>query len=445
MNRLSLTSRIFVVILAVQLLLLGALAAASLDNIRREIATETRIATETARALVLATIGTLQGAVPPDRLMAALPERLVPPRHVRIAILDARDGALREPDFPAGRPGHAPGWFGRLVAPAPHETRVMVNLEGRRRGIVVISADPSAEIATMWQTGRALLGLTALAAMAQLLLIPLAVRRSLRPVATVAARLADLARGDLTARMGPVPQPDLAPLAEGVDRLGAALEQADAERARLQRQVVGRGDDERKAIARDLHDEMGPCLFGLRVEAEALREAATTPRIAGHAEAIHRIAEEIARVNRALLDDLRPAAIGMLPLSSVLQEYVAELSRRFPGIDLRLEIAPDLAEPDEATALTLFRVLQEGTTNAMRHSGAGRVTIRLWTDPAHWRMMLTDDGQGLAPDSREGTGLTGMRERITLLGGTLKLASNETGTTIEARLPRLQAGRNPWN
>ncbi len=84
-------------------------------------------------------------------------------------------------------------------------------------------------------------------------------------------------------------------------------------------------------------------------------------------------------------------------------------------------MAAGLPEPDEATALTLFRILQEGTTNALRHARADRVDIRLWTDPAHWRMVLADDGVGMAPDRREGTGLTGMRERITLLGGTLRL------------------------
>ena len=225
------------------------------------------------------------------------------------------------------------------------------------------------------------------------------------------------------------------PIAAGVDDLAQALARAQADRARLQRRVVTRGDEERKAVARDLHDEMGPCLFGLRVEADALREAAPTPAIAAHAQAIARIAEEIARVNRALLGDLRPAAIGQLPLAAVLADYVADLGRRFPDLEIGLDLAPGLPEPDEATALTLFRILQEGTTNALRHAGASRVSVRLWTDLAHWRMELRDNGRGMAPGAREGTGLTGMRERITLLGGDLRLFSGAGGTTIAASLP----------
>lgn len=438
MMRLSLTTRVLLVILAVQASLLAALAAANIGNLRREIATETRLAAQTARSLVLATIGTMQDAVPDDRLMAMLPERLVPPRHTRISVLDAREGAVRHPPVPAEAHGTVPAWFAALVMPEPQATRLPVILGGRPRGVVHIAADPGAEIAAAWRELRLVLGLTGGAALLQALLILIATRHALRPVEGIAARLAELSRGDLSARVGPLPQPDLAPLARGVDRLADTLEQAQADRARLQRQVVRRGDDERKAIARDLHDEMGPCLFGLRVEADALRDRADTPDIAEHAASIAGIAEEIARVNRALLDGLRPAAIGQLPLGTVLADYVADLARRFPETAIALEIAADLPEPDEAVALTLFRILQEGTTNALRHAGARQISIRLWTDPAHWRIILTDDGAGFAPRSREGTGLTGMRERITLLGGTLRLSSDARGTTIEASLPRLQ-------
>ena len=84
----------------------------------------------------------------------------------------------------------------------------------------------------------------------------------------------------LAARAGAVTTPDLVPLAADVDRLGAALGAAEAERARLSRQVVGRGDQERKAIARDLHDEYGPCLFALRVEAQAIRDRSPDPAAA---------------------------------------------------------------------------------------------------------------------------------------------------------------------
>ncbi|MDB6178938.1 histidine kinase [Paracoccus sp. Z330] len=438
MKKLSLTIRVLIVILAVQAVLFVMLAIANLDGMRREIATETRLATQTARSLVLATIGTMQGSVPDDRLMAMLPERLVPPRHTRIAILDASDGTIRQVGHTGPRNQAAPPWFSRLLAPDPTETRLPVMLRDRLRGFVHIATDSGDEIASAWRDIGKTLGLAALASAVQALLILFAVRAALRPVATITARLSEMSQGDLGARVGPLPQPDLAPLAEGVDHLAASLEQARAERSRLQRQVVSRADDERKAIARDLHDEMGPCLFGLRVEAEALQDRSRTNDDRQSAGAIMAIADQIAGVNRALLNDLRPAAIGQLPLADVLRDYVGDLNRMATETRIELNIAPDLPEPDEPTAITLFRILQEGCTNALRHAHPDRITIRVWTDPAHWRMILTDDGHGLPRQYRPGTGLTGMRERITLLGGSLHLSSEGTGTTIDATLPRRQ-------
>lgn len=440
----TLRARILTLILLVQLGLIALLAAGSLDRLRRDIATETRMGAQTARALVLATIGTMQVAVPPDRIMARLPERLAEPRHARIGILDVLDGTLRQPAGPAGPERAAPGWFAALVAPEPQETRLPVVIDGRPRGYVLITGDPAEGIARAWRDMRDLMVLALATAVLQAGLIAGALAQGLRPVGTIARHLADLTRGDLGARIGPLPQPDLAPLAAHADALARALEQARAERRRLEQQIVARADAERKAIARDLHDEMGPCLFGLRVEADALRAAAPDPATAAAAGQIAQIAEQIARVNRALLDDLRPMAVGQLPLATVLVDYVADLNRRFPDVAVALDVAAGLPEPDEATALTLFRILQEGTTNALRHARAGRIDIRLWTDPAHWRMVLADDGTGPPPDLHEGKGLTGMRERITLLGGSLAIEPGHPGTRLLAQLPRPAAGPAAW-
>ncbi|MDO5704137.1 MAG: histidine kinase [Paracoccus sp. (in: a-proteobacteria)] len=438
MTGLSLQARIAVLIVAVQALLLAGLAAASLNGARRAVLDEVQAGADMARSLVLATVGTMQGAVPPDRLMAQLPERLVAPRHARIVVLDARTGALRSPPGheAVGRP--VPGWFAAAITPPPQETRLPVVIGGRRLGYVFIAADPAAEVAEVWRDARLMIGLTGLAALAQAGLIWLVLRRGLRPLGAISNRLADLTRGDLTARVGPVGTPDLAALADRVDRLADALQQADADRARLSRQVVTRGDDERKAIARDLHDEFGPCLFALRVEADALRQHTDDPAIAAHAEALTAIADQIGRVNRALLDGLRPMAVGHLPLATVLADYIADLARRFPDMIFDLDLPPGLPEPDEATALTLFRIMQEGTTNALRHSGASRVTVRLRRDPAQWLMTIADDGRGIGPDARPGTGLSGMRERVILLGGALDISRAKVGTEIRASLPAVE-------
>ena len=127
-------------------------------------------------------------------------------------------------------------------------------------------------------------------------------------------------------------------------------------------------------------------------------------------------------------------AVGQLPLATVLSDMIDDLSRRHPAIRWTLTLPPDLPEPDEATALTLYRILQEGTTNALRHSGATAVTASVSHDAGGWSVTLSDDGRGLG-GVPEGNGLSGMRERVALLGGSFGMRDSARGVTLHATLP----------
>lgn len=430
----TLTARIVALVLAVQLALTAAVAAFLIDNAREAVAAEVAASMRSARELVLTTIATLIDAVPGERLPAALADRLVEPRHARIMIYDVGASHALTPSRAAPRPDPAPPWFARLIAPRIQSTQFPVVENRNTRGLAVISADPGAEISKIWQNARTLALLLGLAGALQLALTPLILRQGLRPLVRLSGVLNRLARGELTARAGRVGTPDLAPLAKDVDRLAGALSVAQADRARLSRQVVGRGDQERKAIARDLHDEYGPCLFALRVEAAAIRERAADPAIREHADSILAIADEIRRVNTALLSGLRPMALGQLPLATLLADMFDDLAERAPRIDWALTVDPNLPEPDEATALTIYRLLQEGTTNVLRHAGAGRVAARVSHGLGGWTVTLADDGQGLR-GAAEGNGLSGMRERVALLGGSFDVQDGPGGVTLGALLP----------
>lgn len=430
----TLTLRILALVLAVQLALTATVGAMLAANARAAVAAEIDAATRAARELVVTTLATLIGAVPPLQLTAALADRLVQPRHARIMVYDLASGRTLVPAPAVPPPEPAPDWFARLLAPRLQSTQLPVIENRHLRGHVVIAADAGAEIAEVWEDARALALLLALAGLAQLALTPVVLHGGLRPLARISAVLNRLAHGDTGARIGPVDTPDLRPLAADVDRLGAALALAQADRARLSRQVVERGDRERQAIARDLHDEYGPCLFALRVEAAAIRDTAADPVLRDRAQGILAIADQIARVNGALLSGLRPMAVGQLPLATVLSDMFADLAERHGAVAWTLEIPPDLPEPDEAVALTIYRILQEGTTNALRHAGASRVAARVAQGSDGWQVVLSDDGRGFG-GAAEGKGLSGMRERIALLGGSFEVRDGPEGVTIRATLP----------
>ena len=429
----TVTARILALVLAVQLVLVAAVSAIVIGNARGAIAAEVHAGMQAARGLVVATLASLIDEMPPDQLLPALAERMVEPRHARITIYDAVAVHTLPPATAEPRPPPAPAWFVRMLTLPVSATELPVVRNHRSRGLVVVSPDPSAEIAETWDDVRSIGLLLAGALGAQFLLTWLVLRHGLRPLAQLSGVLRRLAGGDLAARAGPVATPDLAPLAADVDRLGAALAQAQSDRARLSRQVVERGDQERKAIARDLHDEYGPCLFALRVEAAAIRDGAADPR--AHAENILAIADQIRQVNGALLSGLRPMAVGHLPFGVVLSDMVDDLAARHEGIAWTLDLHPDpLPEPDEATALTIYRILQEGTTNALRHAGAQSVAASVTRTAQDWTVTLADDGCGLQ-GAPEGNGLTGMRERVALLGGSFGVQDGPRGVTLSAHLP----------
>lgn len=430
----SLTARIVVLVLAVQLALVAALGLLLTASAREAVAAEVAASMRSARELVLTTVAALIDTVPGERLPATLAERVIEPRHVRILIYDAASGQVASPRNAAPRPDPAPEWFTRLLAPQVQSTQLQVVENQAIRGLAMISGDPAAEIARVWDDARALAGLLALAGLAQLAMIWAILRAGLRPLARVSSVLDRLAGGDLDARAGRVRTPDLAPLAADVDRLAQALADAQADRARLSRQVVGRGDQERAAIARDLHDEYGPCLFALRVEAGAIRDSAPNAALRDHAENILTIADQIRQVNSALLSGLRPMALGQLPLATVLSDLFDDLAQRHESIRWSLDLPQDLPEPDEATALTIYRILQEGTTNALRHAGATRIAAAVDHTPQGWTVRLSDDGVGLR-GAPEGNGLSGMRERVGLLGGSFDVQDGARGVTLCATLP----------
>jgi two-component system, NarL family, sensor histidine kinase UhpB len=137
------------------------------------------------------------------------------------------------------------------------------------------------------------------------------------------------------------------------------------------------------------------------------------------------------------LQRLRPPALAELGLSGALNGLVAQLSEHHPEIEIHLAADLDLRPLDESAALTVYRVVQEGLTNALRHAAATRIEVRVTTAKTGvLHIQVADDGQGRADDSKPGFGLAGMGERVWALGGTLRTRNGTNGGFIlEVELP----------
>jgi signal transduction histidine kinase len=205
---------------------------------------------------------------------------------------------------------------------------------------------------------------------------------------------------------------------------------------RLHRSLAA-ADAERRRWARELHDETLQGLAALRVllsvglrgdEPQTLEDAAL--------QAIVYIEQEIANL-RAIISDLRPAALDELGLLSAIESLVErhrERSRFAVELDTALRAPSARLAPDLETVI--YRLLQEALNNAAKHSSADRVQISIEDDRDALVVQVRDDGRGVRPHAEaEGFGLVAMRERVALAGGTLEIESGPGGTLVRARLP----------
>lgn len=203
------------------------------------------------------------------------------------------------------------------------------------------------------------------------------------------------------------------------------------------RYLVGRlfavQEDERRRLARELHDELGQTLNAVKLDALALPESATARRIAGNADHVYRAAADLVR-------NLRPPALDELGLASALQACVARWRASYPDLAVQLSVGGKLDDLGEIMNLAVYRMVQEALTNCVRHAQAGHFYIDLTRAPDDEGSLLLemrDDGRGFVPGMRgAGSGLTGMRERVNLLGGSFELLSEAgQGVTIRIELP----------
>ncbi len=415
-------------------LLLGAVLALGLSlgvalltlHAGARIRAEAEAATRLAQDFAPTALAQAQNAPDPEAELDRLLAQARTFRHLRIFI----EGAEPPPPPAASR---APGWFAALATPRASVARI--EMTGRLHGALLIAANPADEIAEIWEEIVALALGGALVALAAFALVFVVVTRTLAPVSAMAEGLARLERGDRSLRVARGGSPELVAIADGINALAASLAKLDEENHRLLRRMIHVQEDERRDIARDLHDEIGPFLFAIRAGVGALRRKSKSHGFSPDCIRIDAQIAALQQVNRGILARLRPAALEELGLAGALDA----LARRWRESHPRVEVSLDVANCalDEETALAAYRVAQEGLTNALRHSGARHVTIAVAaTKPDGLSIRIADDGAGPKAGWREGLGLRGMSERVGALGGRLTLREGVSkGVVLEAWLP----------
>ena len=441
------------VVAALSAAFLIVLIAAEVESARNSVREEIEAANRVASQLLgrLAAVYSQVGG--PDLVLQFL-QRLGRVRANEVSLQTATGTVIYQSPqatYKAGR--EAPVWFARLLAPQP--ARYSFPLRG---GVMlVVQAQPSRAVLDAWDD------VTRLAAIAAGMFVIVnglafwSVKRALEPFPVIADGLERIERGDLAFRLPQLAGNEAHAIGAAFNRMAQAVQDKvlaerkahDAE-ARLEerREMASLADqrveEERRLIAHELHDEFGQSVTAIRSLALAIagqemagQGGARDPAIGDVARLISDEAARLYDAMHGLIPRLTPLSLDTLGLAGTLENLVRDWQRRHPSIalSLRQELPIELGP---SINLAIYRVVQEGLINALRHAQASRVDIAVQCDDRRITATVTDDGVGLAADwARPGHfGLRGLAERVRQLGGTFDIGNQDgRGVRLTADIP----------
>lgn len=288
--------------------------------------------------------------------------------------------------------------------------------------------------------GELVLGLSLIGVGLSLLVNAVLLRIALGPVRALETTVARIQAGAEGARVPPslVADADLERLILAFNDMLDQLTLARNRSRDTARRALEAQEEERKRIARELHDDTAQALAALRVRLEVARRQPDPDQRDRELEQIRTALGEALEGIRRFARGLRPAALEDAGLAAALQAHI-----RWVGETTTVPIAVELADVrgllTPEVELALYRILQEAIANAVRHAGAGRITLRLRREGGRVRALVADDGRGFDPGevlSGGGLGLFGLRERASYVGGTVEIISRPgAGTRIQVTVP----------
>jgi two-component system sensor histidine kinase UhpB len=443
----SLRTQINLIIAVLMLLFIGTLVYQQIGDTRRGVRDEVE-----GSNLVATHLLTRMSWIYEQGGVAAMMSFLKSVGHVRANDVSLYDPAgqlvYRSPAAAYKADRAAPAWFTALVTPTMAAQEIRVG-----GGSIILRADPSRAILDGWEELLQLLEIGAVLCAALFTAVFWQTRRALGPMRQIVDGLERMERGAYDTRLPPLPGAEARLMSVAFNRMAQAVEEiAAAKRAvseakldleqnrELTRMIQSHVEEERRLIARELHDELGQSItaiksMGLSIvqrcksgDHDVCQAAGMIVDTAAHMyDAVHQ-----------MIPRLRPFALDDFGLGDALQDLVDEARQRNPGVTLSLEIGELPARLGDTLATSAYRIVQESLGNALHHAAASRITVAVRRDGGDLLLQVEDDGCGLPADwQRPGHyGLRGMRERTAALGGRFELATAAAGgVSVLARLP----------
>jgi two-component system sensor histidine kinase UhpB len=357
-------------------------------------------------------------------------------RHLDISIISA-SGELQPQPLAREISTRAPAWFVYLVQAMSVEVSKQLDATGE---MLVIRTNPADEIAEIWRDTKSFMLFLLFVLLPLNGLLFFIIGRWFLPVKLIVAGLDDVEHGNFNGRIPEAALPELKVIVKKLNHLTGVLRASKAENDRLTRHSLQIQEQERRHLARELHDEMGQSVSAIKAIAFSIAERtrAIDGMSAEGAEKIGSITSHMSGHVRSMMQRLRPAVLDELGLIIALQHMVDAWNDNHRETFCSFRIDAQFAHLDDDQQICVYRIVQEALTNVAAHARAELVDVKMAYD-GHYRIIVADNGCGFALDAvQQGMGLSGIRERSGVLNGTCHIVSSPAGgPRVDVSFPEL--------
>ncbi len=427
------------------LLILGGLLAGSILvstalafwHARGKVQVELHAAIVVGEQIIADAVRELESSANPYQDLPTIVDRFNGGRHLRVALKDyagkeVHSSRLAMPDDPA------PDWVNAIMSGEMEIANVPLPEKVRGFSSLHIEADPRNEVQEFWEELRHNLVVLVVLAILEVGVIYWTLGWELKPLEHLNRAFETMAAGDFSVRLKDAASSDLTAVAHGFNEMALRLEEAEETKNRLQEQLSTAQEEERAELARDLHDEIGPLLFSVSLDAAEVQRSLGDNADETVRERLEHIREAVRLSQKSVLDilgRLRTGTVEDLGLSAAIMSLVEFWQVRHPQLDVKARI------PEAGVGVTLdaivYRVVQESLSNALRHGKPKLIEIEITKDAeGRIRVSVIDDGGGLK-SNKAGNGMTGMRERVESRNGRLDISNrgDSCGVRVYAEFP----------
>ena len=370
-------------------------------------------------------------------------------RSSNIVLYDIRGNVIyQSPESTFRTDVHPPEWFVKLVEPATETMERKI-----RYGTLVVSSSAAGSIREAWVGFSQLMwiGLGFFILLNSMVYALLS--HSLRPVNRILASINRMEQGDLTTRLPTFKLPEFDRIGHSLNRMAEslAIERQLEENRQLTQLIQSHIEDERRSLARELHDELGQYVTAIKTFAVAIanKTKGKVPEVEASAQTIVAAANHIYDGMHDIIRQLRPGALDNLGLSETLRDAVNFYQNQYPELTINLSLSGNLDALGETLNINIYRIVQESINNVIKHAKATTIDVDLMTtETGALQLTIKDNGLGMDINELERNnhfanhfGLIGMRERVQGLHGSFSVdsetdpASTQRGTVIRINIP----------